>query len=159
MPVSHYIDFVEGIVKVSFTGKITGQDIYDGLSAIFSDKHWQVDFPHLWDASKMSKLDVDFKDLQGIHELIQVVIKEGRKVTGKSAVVVTNRMAYVFARSMYAFYSWYKPFRVFSDVSSALAWIYLSPAEHFPCLKDDEGAEIREPGHIDPHNNRPLPGV
>ena len=159
MPVSHYIDFVDGIVKISFTGRITASDIHDGLSALFSDKHWQLDFPHLWDASKITKLDIDFHELMIIHNLIGGVIKEGRKVTGKSAVVVSNRVTYLFARSMYAFYGWYKPFRVFSDVQSAMAWIYLSPAEHFPCLKDDEGAEVSKPGHIDPHNGGPLPRV
>ena len=159
MPVSHSIDFVDGIVIVSFKGRITAGDIYDGLSALFSDKHWQLDFPHLWDASNITKLDIDFNELMKIHDLIGGVINEGRKVTGKSAVVVSNRVTYLFARSMYAFYSWYKPFRVFRDVQSAIAWIYLSPAEHFPCLKDDKRAEISEPRHIEPHNRGPFPRV
>ena len=138
MPVNYHIDYVEGIVHVIFTGYITEEDICEGLTAVFTDKNWNYQFPHLWNGEGITRLDVNITFWDKIKDIVSKYVYPDKVGEGKTAVVVNSRNAYILAKAARTFFKWYKPFKVFTDSRSALAWIYLSPAEQFPPLVDEK---------------------
>lgn len=137
MPIEFHTDYVEGIVEVCASGKISGAEILERLEAIFTDTNWKYDMPQIWDGTQVSELDIDFPELLGIRELVSRLLYPNRSEWAKTAVIVSSRKIYIFIRVVQALIT-NKHSRVFFDRKSALTWIHLSPAEDSSTLIDNE---------------------
>ena len=104
MPISYHTDYVEGLVEVSFSGKIKGQELIEGLEKIFSDEHWCHTMPQLWDGSQICELDVDFSDLMAIRSMVITLLYPDRMYWGRTAIIVRSRITYMFVRMLQAFF-------------------------------------------------------
>lgn len=124
MPYDYNIDLSNQKVEVTFSGRLTGEEIIEVLTRVFFDDDWSLSFPHYWDGSAVTKLDFAFSDFEKITPVVKAMqIPKGLK-GGPMAVIVANRVAYGIVRAAHAaLEKGYKPFGIFKTRADADLWI------------------------------------
>ncbi len=112
------------VIFVKFNGNVTGRHINKALEEVRADARFCPGRHQIWDCQQISKLDVDWPELQALKNMAIGETPEFEMIKGKIAIIATREIVYSCSKVIVAMtkQDGYKK-KVVRTVNEAIDWI------------------------------------
>jgi len=118
--ISNFVDSVNGVVITTCLGSVTRGDVVTSCTALRSDPHFKPRFRQLVNLMQPCRLELDFKDLYGIHSVYDPFSNEGRRAVAAPSGGMTFELAHKYQAIVDN-----PHFEAFSSLIEANSWLGL----------------------------------
>jgi hypothetical protein len=120
MPILHVVDSSNRLVITTYTGDVSREEVVARLKELRDRHDFQPDFSQLTDLTQVSKLNLDFHDMEAIYHSYDPFSHEAKR----AVVAPANSATFGLAR---VYQSLVEPaqFEVFHSLLEAISWLGL----------------------------------